>query len=191
MKMTRLAKCGGDRTLAIRSFTSASMDPDTGRVKSVSVWLAPGDQESRYRVDMDRGEAMRLRDSLNKWFPDGETYLSPGTTKPDSDTPDPKTLGGGDPITQAMIDRLAWKDGEYHFCVSLCRQAADGLVRDMSRDSVLSYLELQASCALKDGKTSICLALSGAAMILRDDPGWFEAAFTYLVDKRERIAAGA
>ena len=75
MKLIQLMKRGPNKLLCGVSFTSASMDPDTKKTRTISLWLAPHDGElSRYRVEMDRMDAMRLRDNLNLWFPETEFY---------------------------------------------------------------------------------------------------------------------
>ncbi len=79
-----------DKLLCESSFTSVTMEPKpldrehkrgpgfVNVCKTVRLWFALDDgHESRFRVEMDRREAMQLRDNLNRWFPEGETYLEP------------------------------------------------------------------------------------------------------------------
>ncbi len=91
-------------------------------------------------------------------------------------------------ITQNMIDRLSWKDGEYHYIVSLL--ASRGNV-NVPRGTVLSYLDVQSRSANNDDDGPIAIAIFGARKILAkgklsDDA--FELAFTWMVEQRERIA---
>ena len=79
MKLIQIMQRGPNKTLAQNSYTSASMAPAplprkkgfVSECKGVSVWFAKDDGGlSDYRVDMDRADAMELRDRLNRWFPE-------------------------------------------------------------------------------------------------------------------------
>ena len=91
-------------------------------------------------------------------------------------------------ITPAMVNRLSWKDGEYHYVVSLMRSRGN---RNVPRDAVLSYLALQSKSAADDGEMPISIALFGAHTLLSDGNlslEAFERAFVWLVEQREKLA---
>lgn len=171
MRMIKIMKRGPDKVLANHSFHACSRGQDQ-QTKIISLWFQETqNDESIYRVEMDRGEANRLRDFLNTMLPEAESGSDLNSE-----------------ITSEMVDRLAWKDGEYHYCVSLCRSAGTVAVPPKS---VVSYLQLQSASALEAKEISIATVLWGAAKILEDSPGAFTKAFTWLVEQREKIAAGS
>ncbi len=80
MKLFQIMRRRSDKPLCEVSFTSSTMGPAytesrlarTGKeeCKSVRIWLGTAwGERSLFRVEMDRGEAMQLRDQLNRWFP--------------------------------------------------------------------------------------------------------------------------
>lgn len=64
-----------------------------------------------------------------------------------------------------------WKDGELRWCIGLIKDTS------VSRNAVVSYLEVQAVSAKRDGETDISAALMRArdAIMLQDD--WDGAAY--------------
>ena len=86
MKLIQIMRRGPDKELSTESWNSATMAPiPLGREKgpefsnecqTVKIWFQTREpdyfESSRYRVEIDRGEAMELRDYLNRMFPETE-----------------------------------------------------------------------------------------------------------------------
>ena len=73
MELTRIAKRGPDKTLSVEHWLSASFDPNLHRMETARIWFREGNDVSRFRVDMNRGEAESLRDTLADWLARGST----------------------------------------------------------------------------------------------------------------------
>lgn len=179
MKLIQIAKRGPDKLLAGFALNSATRGQDN-RVHTVRIWFSEtiDSGDSRYCVEMDRTDANRLRDFLNTTLPEAADELPMYLERQ-------RKAESGPDISPAMIDKLAWKGGEYHYCVSLCRSAGNAAVPP---PSVKDYLFLQSCLADKAGETSLSIALWGGAEILDKHPGRFSKAFVFLVEQRDRIA---
>lgn len=186
MKLLKFAENGRDKLVAgFSSYTS--IRGNDNRVKTINLWFSKYQRsESTHWVEITRAEANHLRDYLNTMLPEAadspENWAAHRLNQKSLDRAAEKP---GSDISPAMVKNLAWKGGEYHYCVSICRSAGDG---NVPRDSVKDYLFLQSSLADSAGELSICEALWSAATILDNFPGRFSKAFVYLVDQREKIA---
>ena len=73
MKLFKVAKRGPDRELGASMGSGSTLDSDNNAI-NFRIYFYDAEGESlRYSVEMERAEAMKLRDTLNKRFPESCT----------------------------------------------------------------------------------------------------------------------